>query len=307
MELVPITPGEPIVPEPIDVEITPGRPPGERPFEIEPGRSWNVTDAAPPLPEPERVPASSGWGGGEPPKAPTTIEEAFGGRGPMGGESFLMYGQFPSVDEVSRYYSFRSGLMPRNKHRAFGITIDSSGYLLYALLVLRYHPRLSWAKCREVAWRFIVTHQVHHFLVDRAVSTLEGVLKIAQHHSRDLWQAFHFRMQPYSCLEESACCAYSLRHVVEVGAARTLMGLQPNGYAEVSSTGTKIMSTSTELSHQKAVSRLLSMYLDPATNLRQTGLHNLMQYKDNYGGLRGDLYYNFSNAGPVTIPVRFGK
>jgi len=114
-------------------------------------------------------------------------------------------------------------------------------------------------------------------------------------------------MQPFSCLEESACCAYSLRHVAEVGAARTLMGLQPNGYAEVSSTGTKIISTSTELSHQKAVSRLLSMYLDPATSLRQTGLHNLMQYKDNNGGLRGDLYYNFSNAGLVTIPVRFGK
>ena len=68
MELVPITPGEPIVPEPIEVEITPGRPPGERALEIEPGRSWDVTDAAPPLPEPERVSASSGWGGGEPPK-----------------------------------------------------------------------------------------------------------------------------------------------------------------------------------------------------------------------------------------------
>jgi len=305
MELVPITPGEPISPEPIEIEITPGRPPGERPLELEPGRSWSVTDSAPPLPEPE--PYSSG-SGVKPPKSPTSIEDAFGGRIPPGsGDMYPVYGGFPSVDEVSRYYSFRSGLRPRNKDRAFGITVHQSGYLLYARLVRRYHPRLSWAKCCETAWRFIVTHQVHHFLVDRAVSTLEGVLTIARHHSRDLWQTFHFRMQPYSCLEESACCAYSLRHVMDAAAARTLMDLQPNGYAEVSDTGSKIKSTSVELSHQKAVSRLLSMYIDHATNLRQPGLHNLMQYKDNNGGLRGDLYYNFPKDGLVSIRMRFGK
>lgn len=307
MAVVPITPGEPIVPEPIEIEITPGRPPGERPLEIEPSRIWRVTDPAPVLPEPELELEVSGGGNRKPPRAPTSIEDAFGGIVPPSrGLPFGSYGRFPSIDEVARYYSFRSGSGPRNQHRAFGITVQKSGFLLYASLVRYYHPRLSWAQCCEIAWRFIITHHVHHFLVDRAVSTIEGVLRAAGRHSHGLWQAFHLQMQPFSSLEESTSCAYSLRHISNEAAAWTLTILQPEGYAETDRSGSKIKSTLTELSHQKAVSRLLTMYIDSSTGLRQSGLHNLMQYKDNKRGLRGDLYFNFHDVGLVEIPVRFG-
>jgi hypothetical protein len=113
-------------------------------------------------------------------------------------------------------------------------------------------------------------------------------------------------MQPFSSLEESASCAYSLRHVSDADAAWTLTSLQPVGYAETEKSGSKILLTSAALSHQKAVTRLLSMYLDSATYLRQPGLHNLMQYENNKKGLRGDLYFNFRDAGLVEIPVRIG-
>jgi hypothetical protein len=307
MAVIPITPGEPIVSKPTEIEITPGRPPGERPLEIEPRRVWRVTDPAPALPEPERQLGDSGRGNRKPPRAPTSVEDAFGGNFPPShGYLIGVYGRFPSVDEVARYYSFRSGSNPRNKHRAFGITVRESGYLLYASLVRHYHPRLSWPRCCEAAWRFIVTHHVHHFLVDRAVLTMEGVLRIAGCYSHDLWQAFHFQMQPFSSLEESASCAYSLRHVSDSEPAWTLTTLQPAGYAETDKTGTKIESTLGKLSHQKAVSRLLSLYVDTTTSLRQTGLHNLMQYENNRRGLRGDLFFNFQDVGLVEIPVRFG-
>lgn len=135
---------------------------------------------------------------------------------------------------------------------------------------------------------------------------MEGVLKVAGHHSPDLWQAFHFQMQPFSSLEESASCAYSLRHVSNESAVWTLTILQPNGYAETTKSGSNLTASSAALSHQKAVSRLLTMYVDPKTNLRQPGLHNLMQYLDNRRGLRGDLYFNFPHVGLVELPVRLG-
>jgi hypothetical protein len=113
-------------------------------------------------------------------------------------------------------------------------------------------------------------------------------------------------MQPFSSLEESASCAYSLRHVLDSEPAWTLTTLQPKGYAETDKSGSKIESTLGKLSHQKAVSRLLSLYVDPTTSLRQSGLHNLMQYENNRLGLRGDLYFNFQDVGLVEIPVRFG-
>jgi len=306
----PISPGEPIVPERREVDFTPGRPREEAPIELVPSRPREVPDSAPEIPEPEEELLESirGGRGGKPPKRPTTLRDFFGGYVPPPYQrAFDANDAFPSVDQVSQYHSFRNGLKPYYKDRAFGISVRMSGYQLYALVVKAHHSDTPWQRCCDVAWRFIVSHQVNHFLVDRAVSTLEGVVMIADGVHRDLWVCFHRAERPFSALEESACCAYSLRHASNKRLALTLVHVQPIGYDALSSDGNRILSAPNDLSHQKAISRLLSQYLNPTTPFRQAGLHGLMQYDDHKNGTKGDLYYRFPDGAFDTIKVRCGS
>ncbi len=306
----PISPGEPIVPERREIYFTPGRPREEPPIELNPNPPQEVPEPAPEIPEPPKELLENIRGGrnGKPPKRPTTFRDFFGGSVPPSyQQAFGGNDAFPSVDQVSQYHSFRNGLKPHQKDRAFGISVRTSGYQLYAIAVKAHHSDTPWQQCCDAAWRFIVSHQVHHFLVDRAVSTLEGALMIAGSGHRHLWECFHRDERPFSALEESACCAYSLRHAPKKSLASTLVHLQPADYDPMSSDGRSIGSAPNDLSHQKAISRLLSQYLEPTTPYRQSGLHGLMQYEDHKKGTKGDLYFRFPDGGFDTIKVRCGN
>lgn len=306
----PIGPGEPIVPERREIDVTPGRPPGERPIELDPNPPREVRDPAPEIPEPPKELLNNIRDGrnGKPPKPPTRLRDFFGGSVPPPyQQAFGPSDAFPSVDQVAQYHSFRNGLKPRDKDRAFGISVRKVGYALYAMAVQRAHPHTQWQKCCDVTWRFIVSHQVNHFLVDRAVSTLEGALAIVGIGHRNLWECFHRDEQPFSALEESACCAYSLRNASDTTLASTLHHLQPAGYDAVSPGGDRIGSAPSDMSHRQAISRLLSQYLNPTTPYRQTGLHGLMQYENHKKGTKGDLYFRFPDGGLHSIKVRCGS
>lgn len=303
-----ITPGEPLPPSRPEIEFNPGRRPNA-PIELTPNQPIQVPDSAPSIPEPEpELLAQFGKGNnGKPPKRPTLLADFFGGFVPNPYSStFGAKNPFPSVDHVSQYHSFRNGLTPNNKDRAFGISVSSIGYELYALVIQLHHPHTSWKKCCDSAWRFIVSHQVNHFLIDRAVATLEGVLAISKSGNTNLWVNFHHQMHTFSALEESTCCAYSLRHAPNKSDALVLIDHQPSGYDAISDDGSEIITTSESLSHQKAVSRLLSLYIDSSTPYRQPGLHNLMQYESHLKGNKGDLFFNFPNGGLKTIQIRLG-
>lgn len=303
-----ITPGEPIPPERREIEFNPGRRP-QPPIELTPGDPIQVPDSAPsiPAPEPELLQQFGKGNGGKPPKRPTSLADFFGGSVPNSFSSaFGATNPFPSVDDVSQYHSFRNGLSPYDKNREYGIAISSIGYELYALVVQINHPLVSWKQSCDSAWRFIVSHQVNHFLIDRAVATLEGALMISNNHQANLWERFHSQIHTFSALEESTCCAYSLRHAPNKAHAQVLIDHQPSGYDASSNDGSKITAMSETLSHQKTVSRLLSLYINPSTPYRQPGLHSLMQYEDHKKGTKGDLYFNFPGH-LRAIQVRLGR
>ena len=61
------------------------------------------------------------------------------------------------------------------------------------------------------------------------------------------------------------------------------------------------------MTHRQAISRLLSQYLKPTTPYSQTGLHNLMQYKDEEQGMKGNLEFLFPDGKREKIKVRCGN
>lgn len=306
----PISPGEPIVPERREIDFTPGRPREESPIKLNPNPPQEVPEPAPEISEPQKELLENNRGGrnGKPPKRPTSLRDFFGGYVPPPYEqAFGADNAFPSVDQVSQYHSFRNGLKPHQKDRAFGISVRTVGYELYAMAVQAHHSGTSWQQCCDAAWSFMVSHQVHHFLVDRAVSTLEGALMIAGSGHRDLWECFHRDERPFSALEESACCAYSLRHASKKSLASTLVHVQPAGYDILSSDGDRIGPAPSVMTHRQAISRLLSQYLKPTTPYIQTGLHNLMQYEDEKRGMKGDLIFLFPDGQREKLKVRCGN
>ena len=283
----PIRPLPPVTPEPTPIEISPGPKPA-RPS-LEPISDPMAPDAPAPEPLRDLLPSSGGSGAGVPPTVRTSTAY------PEGQPKRVC--EFRPVDEISQYNSFRGGKKTGHDSRPFGVVISHMGYSCYVATLRSMHPGLREDDYREAAWQFIVNHQIHHFLIDRAVSTLEGAFAVA-HRSlpADLWQGFHIdcgRTQlGFSALEESTCCAYSLRNADKSHRkfALTLTRKQPAGYGEQSDDGSQILSHPTNLTHQQAVSQLLSEYLNQNASQRAVGLHGLMLYKNHINGTRGDLH-----------------
>jgi hypothetical protein len=283
----PIRPLPPITPEPTPIEIAPGPKPTRPP--LEPISDPMAPDAPAPEPLRDLLPSSGGGDAGVPPTVRTATAY------PEGQPKRVC--EFRPVDEISQYNSFRGGKKTGHDSRPFGVVISHMGYSCYVATLRSMHPGLREDDYREAAWQFIVNHQIHHFLIDRAVSTLEGAFAVA-HRSlpSDLWRCFHSDCGRthlgFSALEESACCAYSLRNAEKPHRqlALTLTRKQPAGYGEQSDDGTQILAHPTNPTHQQGVSQLLSEYLDTNASQRAVGLHGLMLYKNHITGTGGDLH-----------------
>ena len=191
------------------------------------------------------------------------------------------------MDEVSNYWSFRD-------HKKFGIAVSKKGLDLYAAEVVRKNPAISAEDARLIAEDFIVQHQFHHFLVDRAVATLESIL------GREVWlpmqQNFSRSRSGFSALEESLSCAYARRQIkseISKKGFKTLLELQPKGYQLCTEDGVKIKTTGGAVTHKQALSTLLSGYAQQTEtpHARSLGLDGLMLYKSHLNGTGGDPYY----------------
>lgn len=273
---------QPIFPEPRRIEIWPGVPTEKKPVPLEgPGHGVReVNDPQPSLaPQPQTGGSGKGGRGSNLPPAPSYApknddDDAFGAK-------------FPSVDEVSNYWSFRD-------HKKFGIAVSKKGLDLYAAEVVHKNPTISAVDARLIAEDFIVQHQFHHFLVDRAVATLESVL------GRERWlpmqQNFSRSRSGFSALEESLSCAYARRQIkseISKKGFKTLLELQPKGYQLCTEDGVKIKTTGGAVTHKQALSTLLSGYAQQTEtpHARSLGLDGLMLYKSHLNGTGGDPYY----------------
>lgn len=273
---------QPIFPEPRWIEIWPGVPTEKKPVPLEgPGHGVReVNDPQPShTPQPQTGGSGKGGRGSNLPPAPSYApknddDDAFGAK-------------FPSVDEVSNYWSFRD-------HEKFGIAVSKKGLDLYAAEVVRKNPTISAVDARLIAEDFIVQHQFHHFLVDRAVATLESIL------GRERWlpmqQNFSRSRSGFSALEESLSCAYARRQIkseISKKGFKTLLELQPKGYQLCTEDGVKIKTTGGAVTHKQALSTLLSGYAQQTEtpHARSLGLDGLMLYKSHLNGTGGDPYY----------------
>ena len=282
---------QPIFPEPRWIEIWPGVPTEKKPVPLEgPGHGVReVNDPQPSLtPQPQTGGSGKGGRGSNlpPTSAATPNNYSFKGLGneiPSGSNE----PKFPSVDQVSNYWSFRD-------HKKFGIAVSKKGLDLYAAEVVRKNPTISAVDARLIAEDFIVQHQFHHFLVDRAVATLESIL------GRERWlpmqQNFSRSRSGFSALEESLSCAYARRQIkseISKKGFKTLLELQPKGYQLCTEDGVKIKTTGGEVTHKQALSTLLSGYAQQTEtpHARSLGLDGLMLYKSHLNGTGGDPYY----------------
>ena len=273
---------QPIFPEPRRIEIWPGVPTEKKPVPLEgPGHGVREVNDPPPshTPQPQTGGSGKGGRGSNLPPAPSFApknddDDAFGAK-------------LPSVDEVSNYWSFRD-------HKKFGIAVSKKGLDLYAAEVVRKNPAISAEDARLIAEDFIVQHQFHHFLVDRAVATLESVL------GRERWlpmqQNFSRSRSGFSALEESLSCAYARRQIkseISKKGFKTLLELQPKGYQLCTEDGVKIKTTGGAVTHKQALSTLLSGYAQKTEtpHERSLGLDGLMLYKSHLNGTGGDPYY----------------
>ena len=298
---------QPIFPEPRWIEIWPGVPTEKKPVPLE-GPGHGVREVNDPQPSHTPHPQTGGSGKGgrgsnpPPPSADARKLPEPSGSGRPGGPSFPDGYQiipefqqpsgsnepkFPSVDEVSNYWSFRD-------HKKFGIAVSKKGLDLYAAEVVRKNPTISAVDARLIAEDFIVQHQFHHFLVDRAVATLESIL------GRERWlpmqQNFSRSRSGFSALEESLSCAYARRQIkseISKKGFKTLLELQPKGYQLCTEDGVKIKTTGGAVTHKQALSTLLSGYAQQTEtpHARSLGLDGLMLYKSHLNGTGGDPYY----------------
>ena len=298
---------QPIFPEPRWIEIWPGVPTEKKPVPLE-GPGHGVREVNDPQPSHTPQPQTGGSGKGgrgsnpPPPSAdarklpePTDPDDLFkkllldavGSWDPSSDDGLHKIPKFPSVDRVSNYWSFRD-------HKKFGIAVSKKGLDLYAAEVVRKNPTISAVDARLIAEDFIVQHQFHHFLVDRAVATLESIL------GRERWlpmqQNFSRSRSGFSALEESLSCAYARRQIkseISKKGFKTLLELQPKGYQLCTEDGVKIKTTGGAVTHKQALSTLLSGYAQQTEtpHARSLGLDGLMLYKSHLNGTGGDPYY----------------
>lgn len=203
------------------------------------------------------------------------------------------------IDALASYVSFRSS-------GKWGVFISRAGLLKVGSFFV--HQGASPFDAYQIARYMLQNHETCHFLVDRAVLTLEtNFAHVNQGRPPQFWLRYSRRHLPYSLLEEAVCNAYAYR-MADASAktfVRAYMELQPNGYRDVRFTPTKAGTTIGTF--QQSESQLLSDYQvdhqEAEGRNRVIGLNSLMQYNKPLEGKNGDLYFTRPGNNKEELPV----
>ena len=192
------------------------------------------------------------------------------------------------TDALAWYLSFRA-------EGKWGVFITRRGLLHVASFLV--HCGVPPRKAYEYARYMMQNHETAHFLIDRAVLTLElNAALVSGGRPPKYWMNYQYRHRPYSDLEEAICNAYAYRMATDDTAKKFLkpfMDRQPHGYSDFF-LGMTVPGHNPP-SFQQAESQLLSDYqVDKQREGkdRVIGLHSLMQHTDLSKGLKGDLYFS---------------
>jgi hypothetical protein len=222
-------------------------------------------------------------GGNRPPKSPSSADP----------------GPSEPTDALAWYLSFRA-------EGKWGVFITRRGLLRVATFMV--HRGVQPRKAYEYAHYMLQNHETAHFLIDRAVLSLElNEALVSGGRPPKYWMNYHRRHRPYSDLEEAICNAYAYR-MADSTAKRFLkrfMERQPHGYSDFA-LGMTVAGHNSP-SFQQAESQLLSDYQvekQSEGKKRIIGLHSLLQYTDPRKGLKGDLYFTrLGKSGKEKLPV----
>ena len=225
------------------------------------------------------------------------IAESISGRGGSGGgrrppTSPFSAGPRPPdppypTDALAWYLSFRA-------EGEWGVFITRRSLLHVATFMVHYGVQPH--KAHEYARYMLQNHETAHFLIDRAVLTLElNAALLSGGRPPDYWIDYHRRHRPYSDLEEAICNAYAYRMADDTAKQflKLFMERQPHGYSDFAMGMTVAGHNSP--SFQQAESQLLSDYQvekQSEGKKRVIGLHSLMQYRNLGKGRTGDLYFS---------------
>lgn len=207
---------------------------------------------------------------------------------------------FPEpTDALAWYGTFRSS-------GKWGVFITRRGLLSVAVFMV--HRGAQPRRAYEYAHYMLQNHETAHFLIDRAVLTLElNAALLSGGRQPKYWIDYHRCHRPYSDLEEAICNAYAYRMADKTAKEylQLFMDRQPHGYSDFF-LGMTVAGPNSP-SFQQSESQLFSDYQVEKQiegKQRVIGLHSLMQYTDPRKGLKGDLYFSRpGQPGKETLPV----
>ena len=208
----------------------------------------------------------------------------------------------PPADILAWYVTFRS--LDR-----WGVYISRQGRrtVAHALLRTGANPQAA----HDTSWYLLRNHETAHFLVDRAVLTLESSLLAATGRRPTLWLDRKNVLRPDD-LEEAVCNAYAYRMAAAhrsplLKQIKHFMRNQPAGYRDLDfdTRGRGRNASPDGLTRYQAESQLLTNYLAGSTGSvpRVVGLDSLMGYKHPETGTDGDMLLRVSDHEKRQLPV----
>lgn len=225
-----------------------------------------------------------------------------GGRPPITGVDDSDDDPTPSSDHLAWYVTFRC-------IGDWGVYISRRGRAELARFLVRRGARAQQA--HDASWYLLRNHETAHFLVDRAVHTLEAVLRAESGRPADLW-LHRARSIRNDELEEAVCNAYAYRMAANhpgspLRAMREFISRQPRGYRDIDfDTARKGRGASpTGMTRFQAESQLLTCYLTrtATTTQRVVGLDSLMGYRNREAGTNGDDILRVSDHEKRKLPL----
>lgn len=208
----------------------------------------------------------------------------------------------PSSDHLAWYVTFR-------RLDDWGVYISRRGRAELARFLV--HQGATAQQAYDASWYLLRNHETAHFLVDRAVHTLEASLRAESGRPADLW-LHRARKIRNDDLEEAVCNAYAYRMAASHAgsprrAIREFISRQPRGYRDIDfdTAGNGRGASPTGMTRFQAESQLLTSYLTrtATTTQRVVGLDSLMGYRNRDTGTDGDVILRVSDNLRRVLPV----
>jgi hypothetical protein len=225
-----------------------------------------------------------------------------GGRPPATGIGHPDRDPTPPSDDFAWYITFR-------RLEDWGVYVSRKGRANLAhFLVLQ---GADAQQAHDASWYLLYNHEVCHFLVDRAVHTLESSVRVESGRFPDLW-LHRARTVRDDDLEEAVCNAYAYRMAAmhrgaPLASIREFVKRQPRGYRDIDfdSSGRGRSASAVGMTRFQAESQLLTAYLarSVSTTQRVVGLDSLMGYRNRETGTDGDVILRVSDNLKRVLPV----